>query len=511
MKLKTKRIFTIGLLAVVAATTGAVVAQSPQLVGTWAPLRELTTPLSGGASVALPDGRTLIAGGTAAGNTPIDGVTIYDPVNDALISAGKLLVPRAGHTATLLKDGRVLVVGGMTDAGVISSDIERFDPATGTSEFVGQLAEPRHGHVAAALLNGTVLIAGGATIDGLVLQSAAIFDPETNNVTPLPTGLQVARVNASATTVLDGRVLIAGGSNGTQDLASAEIFERYSQSFAMAATQMSVPRQGHSAVMLPHNGGVLFAGGTSNGAAAAGTDLFLPAVFPDPFFYGEGEFTTTGAMAAPRAAVVAGPTSVEGFAFAASAGARDAEVYRFATIKTDKDDYAPGELAVITGSGWQSDEEVTLLFQEDPAVHDDYVLKIQADSAGNIFWNQWAPEGHDFGVRFYLTATGSRSRAQMTFTDGAAETTVSVNCSPASVPSGSPTTCTTTVTNTATATWPKGSIEWSLTGGLTGSFSGTSCNLTQSNPPNSSSCSVTFTPDGLTLTGKVKGILRTFA
>ncbi len=34
---------------------------------------------------------------------------------------------------------------------------------------------------------------------------------------------------------------------------------------------------------------------------------------------------------------------------------------------------------MITGSGWQPNEEVTLLFQEDPAVHDDYVLKVQAD------------------------------------------------------------------------------------------------------------------------------------
>jgi hypothetical protein len=66
-------------------------------------------------------------------------------------------------------------------------------------------------------------------------------------------------------------------------------------------------------------------------------------------------------------------------------------------------------LASITGSGWEANEEVTLLFQEDPAVHDDYVLKVQADSAGNISWDQWAPERHDFGVRFYLTATG-RSR-----------------------------------------------------------------------------------------------------
>ena len=508
--MKARRILTIGLLALVTVTTGALVAQTPQAIGTWAPLRDLANPLPNGASVALPDGRTLIAGGTAAGDRPTDGVTLYDPTNDTLILAGKLLVPRSGHTASLLKDGRILVVGGVTDAGVISTDIERFDPVTGTSEIVGQLAEPRRGHVAAALLDGTVLIAGGATTDGLVLQSAAVFNPETNNLTPLAAGLQLARVNATATTLLDGRVLIAGGSNGSADLASAEIFERYWQTFAMAATQMSVARQGHAAVMLPHNGGVLFAGGTSNGAAPAGTDLFLPAVFPDPFSYGEGEFTATGALAAPRAAAVAGPTSVEGYAFGATAGAKDAEVYRFATIKTDKNDYAPGELAVITGSGWQPDEEVTLLIQEDPAVHEDYVLKLAADSDGNISWNQWAPERHDFGVRFYLTATGTKSRAQTTFTDAAADTSVSVGCSPGSVASGSPTICTTTVTNTANGApggWPRGSIDWTLTGGLTGSFSATACNLTQVGTTNSSRCSVTFTPNTPTAlpNGKVKG------
>ena len=502
--MKVGRFVIFAVLAVAAITSGALLAQAPQAVGTWAPVQDLQTPLSNGASVALPDGRTLIAGGLNADGTLSDTITIYDPVNDSLTPAGVLVTPRSGHTATLLKDGRIVITGGVTDGGLISTDIEVFDPTAGTSMLVAQLAEPRRGHVAASLPDGTVLVAGGATTDGVVLQSAAIFDPETNSVSPLSTSLQTPRVNASATTLLDGQVLIAGGSNGAADLASAEIYDRYSRSFAMAQTQMSIARQGHSAVLLPHNGGVLIVGGTSN----AGTDLFLPAVFPDPYSYGEGAFTATGVMAAPRAAALAGPTSIEGFAFAASAGAHDAEVYRFATIKTDKDDYAPGQLAVITGSGWEANEEVTLLFQEDPAVHEDYVLKVQTDSAGNISWNQWAPEGHDFGVRFYLTATGSKSRAQMTFTDGAAETTVGVSCSPVSVPSGSPTTCTTTVTNTATATWPKGSIDWSLTGGLTGSFSAPSCNLTQSNPPNSSSCGVTFTPDGLTLTGKVKGTYK---
>jgi hypothetical protein len=62
---------------------------------------------------------------------------------------------------------------------------------------------------------------------------------------------------------------------------------------------------------------------------------------------------------------------------------------------------------------------VRLLFQEDPAVHDDYVLTVTADGQGNIYHDQWAPEEHDLNVRFYLLALGQNSHrtAQITFTD----------------------------------------------------------------------------------------------
>ena len=130
-----------------------------------------------------------------------------------------------------------------------------------------------------------------------------------------------------------------------------------------------------------------------------------------------GSFAPTGALTAPRAFAVGGPLGDNGFAYVAGGGSADAEAYRFATIKTDKDDYAPGEPAIITGSGWQPGEAVTLPFQEDPAVHDDYSFPVTADALGNIYWDQWAPEGHDLGVRFYLTAQGAMSRAQATFTD----------------------------------------------------------------------------------------------
>ena len=112
--------------------------------------------------------------------------------------------------------------------------------------------------------------------------------------------------------------------------------------------------------------------------------MSLPAEFPDPFSYGVSVFAPTGALGTPRLGGVVAPTAVEGYAMADGGGAANAEVYRFATIRTDKDDYAPGELALITGTGWQPGETVRLRFQEDPAVHDDYVIDVVADAQGNL-------------------------------------------------------------------------------------------------------------------------------
>ncbi len=32
--------------------------------------------------------------------------------------------------------------------------------------------------------------------------------------------------------------------------------------------------------------------------------------------------------------------------------------------------------------------------------HEDYVVTVEADGLGNIYWDQWAPEQHDLDVRF---------------------------------------------------------------------------------------------------------------
>ena len=407
------------VLAIVALVSGAGLllrAEPPQEVGSWASIGTAPENRIGAAAVALLDGRTLIAGGLADG-TPTDAVVVFDPADSSFATAGQLLEPRAGHTATLLEDGRVLIAGGTVN-DLLSGDVEIFDPSTGESTLIATLAQLRTGHAAARFgTEGKVLIAGGTGTDG-VLQTAEILDPATGSVSLTGSALNVARKGASATTLIDGRVLIAGGSDGNQDLLSAEIYNPSTDSFQATDTNLDVPRSNHTAVLLPHNNSVLIAGGTSDSMPLATADLFLPAQFPDPFTYGMGQFALTGEMAAPRSGAAGGP-HIEGYAFVVGGGQPDAEVYRFATIKTDKDDYPPGQTAIITGSGWEPNEQVTLLFQEDPAVHADYELTVTADGEGNIYHDQWAPEEHDANVRFYLLAFGqqSRRRAQMTFTD----------------------------------------------------------------------------------------------
>jgi hypothetical protein len=409
-----------------AGTSGLLLrAQNPQNVGEWVATGPVAELRSGAASAVLADGTTMVLGGRDTDGNSTTAVTIYDPVTNGLATIGQLSEPRAGHSASLLADGRIAVIGGSINEAP-TADIEIFNPATGTSTFGGALPQARMRHAAATLKDGRVLIAGGNTpnADGTgldVLATAELYDPATGSTSPVSGSLNTGRAGASATTLLDGTVLIAGGYDaGQNDLAGAELFHPDSAgAFTIVPTSLSQPRSGHTAILLPNNNGVLIAGGRTAGVAVTTVDLFLPAIFPDPYSYGVGTMVSAGSLTAARARAFSGPKGDDGYAYVAGGGVETADQYRFATIRTDKDDYAPGTKAIITGSGWTPNAPVTLLFQEDPAVHDDYVLTVLADGNGNIDYRDWAPEEHDLNVRFYLTATDGASHAQMTFTDSA--------------------------------------------------------------------------------------------
>ncbi len=80
----------------------------------------------------------------------------------------------------------------------------------------------RYVHTATRLPDGRVLVAGG--YNGSYLASAEIYDPD--SATWTPTGsMATFREYQTATRLPDGRVLVAGGYNGSE-IAKAELFGR---------------------------------------------------------------------------------------------------------------------------------------------------------------------------------------------------------------------------------------------------------------------------------------------
>ncbi|WP_437739042.1 kelch repeat-containing protein [Sorangium sp. So ce1504] len=137
----------------------------------------------------------------------------------------------------------------------------------------------RHEHTATSLPDGRVLIAGGrrwlGSSDQYHLASAAIYDPALEAWLPAAPMSQ-PRSAHTATLLADGRVLVTGGAmSGAAWVATAELYDPTTDSWIPAAT-MTSERSGHTATELA-DGRVLVAGGAPAGAApAAAAELYDP-------------------------------------------------------------------------------------------------------------------------------------------------------------------------------------------------------------------------------------------
>jgi len=264
----------------------------------------------------LTNGKVLMAGGISNNGNPSPPVTataeLYNPSTGTFTSTGSMSVSRLYHTATLLCSGRVLITGGdtTTASGVgteASSSAEIYDPATGAFTPTGNMVNGRNNHTATLLPDCKVLIAGGSAPsapggpDNPVGLTAELYDPSTGTFTSTGS-MTTGRWYHTATSLLDGRVLVAGGfSPQAPDTFTntAEIYDPSSGSFTSAGNMVN-ERTRHIAALLA-NGQVLVAGGDAINSSSSDASLDQAELF-DP---STNSFTETGSMTQARDQFVA--------------------------------------------------------------------------------------------------------------------------------------------------------------------------------------------------------------
>lgn len=235
---------------------------------------------------------------------------LFDPATGAWSATGPMRYARYDAAVTTLSDGRILIVGSKDDMGAVTVDpgarrsSEIYDPATGRFTLLSQDIPPLTGQARdvlgaedaytslaagtlVALPDGNALLIGAQggekhgweaisrsfRLDVASGQWSELVEPaayryDWSGAEPEPARTQQEpHFSPIVTTLSDGRVLVAGGSNdtptranhGSPALATSELYDPIGDSWSPLPA-MPEPRQDSATVVLD-DGSVLVIGG----------------------------------------------------------------------------------------------------------------------------------------------------------------------------------------------------------------------------------------------------------
>jgi hypothetical protein len=290
------------------------------------------------ASTYVPGLGVLYCGGRDATGTALADTSVYDVFTHAIISTAPMDKARAGAISAQANDVNGIVYGGATSAGfgnasAVDGELQLFDPTVGVGVWAALGVDDGFAARAYAtkviLASGAILVTGGVDGSGNVLSSAGLIPnsgtiklsatsgpmvaprvghagaaakfPEGDGAilfgglppgsTTLPVaerivgqafsaydvGAQENRVNATATTMPNGDVLILGGKTATGAQASGLVITpTVPATVSTLPNVLSVAREGHSASLTGND--LVVCGGADAMGAVQGTCDVLDAM-----------------------------------------------------------------------------------------------------------------------------------------------------------------------------------------------------------------------------------------
>lgn len=249
--------------------------------GQFSPVGDMTTRRMWHNATLLDDGKVLIAGGydntysVFSTTAYLSSAEIFDPATSTFSPTGSMSTKRIWFASTKLNSGKVLVAGGSGGYAGTNGTAELYDPTTGTFSTTGGLITPRWIKDAIPLLDQRVLVAGGSRYAGgdQRLSSAELYDP-VSGAFATTGSMSTRRQGPSATALQSGKVLVAGGFDGSSPKSSAEVYDPATGTFSLVAWTMSTPRYEHTGTLLT-DGSVLIAGGWNGQDPLASAELYV--------------------------------------------------------------------------------------------------------------------------------------------------------------------------------------------------------------------------------------------